>query len=76
MKQGADADTVARQYQAAFVAIPQRNRKLTVQVINEIESFFLVQMHQRLGVTICFEAVPALFQISTQLKVIENLTVK
>ena len=42
-----DPGTITRQHQTLMVGVPQRNREVTFDVLDEIKSTFLVKMKDR-----------------------------
>ena len=76
MEHQANADPVAREHQAAARGVPQRNRELAVQLVDEVASLLLVEMDERLGVAAGLEDMPAVFEIGAQFDVVEDLSVK
>src|SRR5437667_1193305 len=76
MEHRANADPVAREHQAAARGVPQRNRELAVQLVDEVEALLLVGMDGRLGVAAGLEDMPADFEIGAQFDVVENFSVE
>src|SRR5438132_9190625 len=76
MEHRANADPVAREHQAAARGVPQRNRELAVQLVDEVASLLLVEMDERLGVAAGLEDMPAVFEIGAQFDVVEDLSVE
>ena len=52
MEQRPDADAVAHQHEPAARSIPQRDRELPVQLVDEVQPALFVEMHDRFGVAV------------------------
>ena len=59
VEQRPDAGAIARQHQALASRVPQRDRELAVEVLDERVAVALVQVHDHFGVGLRVEAVAA-----------------
>ena len=76
VEQRPDADAIAHQHEPAARVVPQRDRELAVQVVDEVEAVLLVEMNDRFGVAVRVEDVAALLEVGAQLDVVEDLAVE
>src|SRR5690606_1103943 len=70
-----DSRTVTHQQQALAISVPERERELAVQLLDEAIAELLVQMDDDLGIGARIEAVPLGFERAAQLDVIEDFAV-
>src|SRR5688572_18311564 len=76
MKERSDADTVAHQHEAASRPIPQGDRELPVEIVDEVQPALFIEMHDRFGVAVRAKRVAAFYEVLTQLDVVEDLAVE
>ena len=56
--------------------VPQRDRELPVEVLNEVGAVLFVEVDDDLGVRVRVEAVSRLLQLGAQLDVVENFAIE
>ncbi len=75
IKQGRDAEPVARQNEPAGVHVPQGEGELAVEARQKISAVLLIEMVYHLNVACCGEVMTLLLELGAQLDVVEYLAV-
>ena len=70
------AQSVSRQEKRLLAGIPKRKSEHPAQETEHVDAVLLVEMDERFGITVRFQAVPAFFQACAQLQVIINRAVE
>ena len=70
-----DPQSVTSQYQSAPRLVPESDGKHAVEVADEVQAIFLVEVDDDLGVATGVKAVPTGLQVPAQLGEIVDLTV-
>src|SRR5690606_9090229 len=72
----ADAGAVARQHQALAARVPERDRELAVEALDEAVAVAVVEVDDHLGVGAGAEGVALALQLLAQFEVVEDLAVE
>jgi hypothetical protein len=76
MEERADAGAIAREQQPLAGAVPERDRELPVQILDEAIAVTLVEMQDDFGIGIGAEDVAEAPELRTKLNVVEDLAIE
>src|ERR1043165_9273309 len=71
-----DADAIAHEHELLFGSVPQRDRVITFDVVNEIEAAFFVKVNNRFGIRARSVFVAVRFEADAEFCVVVDLAVE